>query len=302
MSREVIADLTAGALALRLTSLEPGEGFAIGGQANEAYHRGPGLSVSGAKRILKTPFHYHELAKPHDAPPKAPTPAMVNGTLVHCALLEPEEFDKRYWIGPDVDKRSKAWKEYVQTAEANGVELITKVQRDAAMRQAGALRALPEVAELLNAQGGAAEQSVYWRDVAHGLLLKCRPDWKAPVGYGRGMVLLDVKTAADASPEGFAKACGTWGYFMQDPWYCDGVQAAEGVEVHGMVFAVVESEYPHAAKSYMLGDESRDFGRKRIAVARARYAQCLERDEWPGYGPGIQVIDLPRWAFSAANL
>lgn len=282
--------------------LEPGQGIAVDGISNEEYHAGPGLSVSGAKRLLRTPFHYRALAQQHDAPPKAPTPAMVNGTLVHCALLEPNEFDSRYWIGPEVDKRTKQWKDYLQTAQGNGVELISKVQRDAAMRQADALRALPEVAELLDAPGFVAEQSVYWRDVAHGLLFKCRPDGRTPVGRGRGVVLLDVKTAADASPEGFAKACGTWGYHLQDPWYCEGVQTALGVEVHGMVFAVVESEYPHAAKTYMLGDESRAFGRERIALARARYAECMERDEWPGYGPGIQVIDLPRWAFSAAQL
>ena len=282
------------------TKLQPGEGFAVEGLSNEEYHAGPGLSVSGAKRLLVSPFHFHELAKPHHVPPKAPTPAMVNGTLVHCALLEPAEFDKRYWIGPEVDKRTKAWKEYVETANANGVELITQVQRDAAMRQADALRKLSAVAELL--PHGVAEQSIYWRDQAHGLLLKCRPDLRAPVAHGNGAVLLDVKTAIDASPEGFAKSCANFGYYMQDPWYCEGVQAALGVEVHGMVFAVVESEFPHACAAYMLSDEARDYGRQRIARARQVYRDCAASDTWPGYPTDIQVIDLPRWAYSAAQL
>lgn len=282
-------------------ALLPGEGFGIDGLSNEEYHGGPGLSVSGAKRILQSPFHYHELAKPHDAPPKAPTPSMVNGTLVHCALLEPGCFDLRYRVGPEgVDKRTKGWREYAESAAAAGAEVITSVQRDAAMRQAEALRQLPAVADLL--REGVAEQSVYWRDHAHGLLLKCRPDWRSPVAHGRGAVLLDVKTAVDASPDGFAKACANFGYFMQDPWYCEGVATALGIEVHGMVFAVVENEYPHACAAYMLSDEARELGRDRIARARARYLECVKSGTWPSYPTQIQVIDLPRWAYSAAQL
>lgn len=284
-----------------LRALEPGRGVSFNGVSNEQYHAGPGLSMSGAKRLLVSPFHFHELAQAHDAPPKTPTAAMVNGTLVHCALLEADCFDKRYRTMPEgMDKRTKGWREFSAALTAAGLEAISLVQREAAMRQAAALRKLPAVAELL--AHGQAEQSVYWRDVAHGLLLKCRPDWQTPVGHGRGVVLLDVKTAIDASPEGFAKACANWGYYMQDPWYCEGVQTALGVEVHGMVFAVVESEFPHACAAYMLSDEARDYGRQRIARARAVYRDCMESGIWPSYPQDIQVIDLPRWAYSAANL
>lgn len=284
-------------------ALLPGEGFAVDGLPNEDYHQGPGLSVSGAKRLLVSPFHFHALAQPHAAPPKAPTPAMQNGTLVHCALLEPDQFDLRYVTAPEgLDKRSKAWRDFAAGSEEWGIEVITSVQRDAAMRQAAALRALPAVAELLDAPDGFAERSVYWRDHAHGLLLKCRPDFMSPVAHHKGAILLDVKTAADASPEGFAKSCANFGYYMQDPWYCEGVAAALGVEVHGMVFGVVESEFPHACAAYMLSDEARDFGRQRIARARQVYRDCTASGTWPGYPQDIQVIDLPRWAYSAAQL
>lgn len=287
--------------AINPEALLPGEGFAINAHSNAEYHAGPGLSVSGAKRILASPFHYHALAQPHDAPPKAPTPAMVNGTLTHCALLEPREFDKRYAAGGEgADKRSKEWREFAKHMADSGLEIITHQQREAAMRQAAALRALPVVAELL--ADGVAEQSVYWKDHAHGLLLKCRPDWRASVAHGRGAVLLDVKTAVDASPEGFGKACANFGYFMQAPWYCEGVATALGLEVHGMVFAVVESEFPHACAAYMLSDEALALGRERNALARKRYAQCVASGEWPGYPQEIQVIDLPRWAYHAAQL
>lgn len=276
-----------------LTALEPGQGLILDGLTNTDYHAGPGLSVSGAKRLLVTPYHYHALTGERTAPPKAPTPGMMNGTLVHCLVLEPDEFGLRYVVGPDADVRSKAWKEFGAAALAMGLEVISQVMYDRARGQAEALRAVPEVAELL--REGIAEQSVFWRDEAHGLLLKCRPDWRAPVSHGAGIVLLDVKTCADASDEGFASACAKFGYYMQDPWYCEGVAAATGLRVEGMVFGVVENEYPFAARAFMLSDEARAAGREQYAKARATYAACLTRGDWPGYPPGIAVIDLPRW-------
>lgn len=277
-----------------LEALQPGEGLTHDSLPNADYHAGPGLSVSGAKRLLQTPYHYHALTGSRTAPSKAPTAGMVNGTLVHCLVLEPDEFGLRYTVGPEgVDVRTKAWKEFGAQALAAGLEVITQAMYERAKGQAEALRLVPAVAELL--AEGIAEQSVYWRDTAHGLLLKCRPDWRSPVAHGKGIVLLDVKTATDASAEGFASACAKFGYYMQDPWYCEGVQAATGVEVHGMVFGVVESDYPHAAAAYMLSDAARAEGREAAARARSTYAGCITRGEWPGYPQDIQVIDLPRW-------
>jgi len=277
-----------------LAGLDVDEGVCIDGVSNADYHAAPGLSVSGAKRLLVTPYHYHALTGERTAPPKAPTAGMVNGTLVHCLVLEPDEFGLRYVVGPEgVEPRSKVWKDFCAQALAAGFEVITSMMYERAKGQAEALRKLPAVAELL--AEGVAEQSVWWRDTAHGLLLKCRPDWRAPVGNGNGIVLLDVKTATDASAEGFASACGKFGYYMQDPWYCDGVQRATGIEVHGMVFGVVESEFPYACAAYMLSDEARREGREAAARARSTYAACITRGEWPGYPQDIQVIDLPRW-------
>jgi hypothetical protein len=270
----------------------PSNGVLLG-LANEAYHKGPGLSHSGLKRMRKSPYHYHELALgTHEVPPPAPTLQMMNGTLTHCALLEPSQFDARYVVGPAVDKRSKEWREF--TKQVPTCEVITSLQRDAAFRQADALRRLPDVAALLSS--GEPEVSAYWIDPETQVLCKCRPDWVSPVGYGRGVVLLDVKTASDASPEGFSKAVANYGYHTQADWYCTGYALATGLEVHGMLFAVVESEYPHACAAYMLDDEALQRARLDNREALALYARCAANDEWPGYPTDIQVITLPRWA------
>lgn len=264
---------------------------------SQTYHAGPGLSHSDAKRLHKSPFHYHALKQGiATAPPrKEPTPQMFNGTLVHCAVLEPDQFDKRYRVAPDVRKNTKVYQAFELECIAAGVEPISQMQRDAAFKQAEALRSLPEVAELLDGEGDC-EVSCFWIDPLTGVLCKCRPDRASRVGYGRGAVLLDVKTTGDASPEGFAKACASFSYHTQADWYCEGYAIATGLDVHGMVFAAVESEYPHACAAYMLDDESLRVARERNRAARELYAQCMKAAEWPSYPRNIQVITLPPWA------
>lgn len=256
------------------------------------YHVGPGLNLSGIKRFRKTPFHFRALANPGDAPPAAPTPAMLNGTLVHCATLEPAEFDKRYAIGPEISRNSNKWRDFV--ADHPGMEVITHVQYQAAVRQAAALRALPDVAALL--EDGSPEVSAYWTDEATGILCKCRPDWVAPVAMGTGVILVDVKTASDASPEGFARSAADLGYHLQAAWYCEGYARASGLEVHGMVFAVVESAFPHAVAAYMLDDIALGKGHAALRTALTRFAECDRANSWPGYPAEIMTLQLPPWA------
>lgn len=263
------------------------------GLPSAEYHAGPGLSHSDLKRLRRTPWHYRAMKLDHDQHAKAPTAQMFNGTLVHCALLEPAEFPDRYRVCDD-DKRTKAFKEAATAAQALGYELISSVQRDAAMAQADALRTLPQVAELL--ASGAPEVSAFWQDPRHNVLCKCRPDWVTPVGFGKGAVLLDVKTTGDASLEQFARSIHNFNYHTQADWYCDGYARATGLEVHGMVFAVVENEYPYVPAAYMLDDVSLRIARQLNTDALESYVRCNQVDTWPGYPDTIQVISLPKWA------
>lgn len=269
-------------------------GGIVHGLTNESYHAGPGWSVSGVKRFRRSPYHFHALKGPHGAPPKEPTAAMVNGTLVHCATLEPDEMPRRYAVGPDGPRTSKAWKDHAAWAAMTGLEPITGVQYIAALRQAAALRTLPDVDTLLS--DGQPEVSAFWRDEATGVLCKCRPDWVSPVADGTGVILVDVKTTADASPEAFARSAANLGYHLQAAWYCHGYAQATGLEVHGMVFACVESEFPHAVAAYMLDDEAIAKGRAACDAALVAYAECERTCTWPSYPQDIVTLQLPPWA------
>ncbi len=52
---------------------------------NEAYHRGPGISSSELKTIIKSPMHYKYLSEN----PRPQTANMALGTAAHALILEP---------------------------------------------------------------------------------------------------------------------------------------------------------------------------------------------------------------------
>jgi exodeoxyribonuclease VIII len=185
------------------------------------------------------------------------------------------------------------WREFNESTD--GKTIITTAQYETAMRQADSIRALPEVAEVL--QRGRPEVTAMWRDPVTGELCRCRPDWVAEFGGSR-VALLDVKTCSDASADEFCRQIARKRYHVQDAFYMDGYGAAIGSDVLGFVFVAVESEWPFAANAVMLNQRSRDQGRADYRRNLDAYAECRRNEAWPGYGDKIQLVDMPHWAFS----
>jgi len=65
---------------------------------NADYHADPAVSASHLHAIAKSPQHYWSRFLDPQRQPVEPTAAMRLGSLVHCAVLEPEELHKRYAV------------------------------------------------------------------------------------------------------------------------------------------------------------------------------------------------------------
>lgn len=257
----------------------------------EQYHATQALSASGLKLMKRSPAHYYgEHFDPKRPPPAAPTAAMANGTLVHCAIFEPDALASRYVVKPAGMKLST--KEGMAWRDAQTATIVDAADMAAALAQADAVRAVPELAALLS--DGYGEASAFWIDPSTGELCKCRPDWTSP--SGDGVILIDGKTTRDASPDGFGRAIWNLDYHLAAAWYTDGFEAATGLRVHGFVFAAVENTWPHAACAYMLGDDVLDAARRENRRLLNTYAECRRTGQWPGYTAGVSLINLPRWA------
>lgn len=258
--------------------------------SNTEYHATAAVSATILKAMRKSPAHGRALTDPA-RPAKAPSAAMAAGTLAHCALLEPEQLAARYAVKPkDFDGRTAAGKAWA--ADNAGREIVSAEQMQTALRQADAVRALPEIGHML--ASGRPEVSAFWIDPATGAYCKCRPDWVHETDAG--VVLLDLKTTQDASPAGFPRSIANYGYHLQDAHYRDGYEIASGKAVLGLVFVVVEADFPHAAAAYMLDELSLQKGRDEVQALRRRYVECAAADAWPAYPDTITPISLPAWA------
>ncbi|RIQ77792.1 exonuclease VIII, partial [Bordetella avium] len=263
-------------------------------------------------RINVSPANFYDLTMNPARPPEPQRKGQLEGQLAHCAILEPEEFDSRYAVlpadAPDRPTeamvnaknpsessiaRQKWWAEWNQKSQ--GRIIITNDQRETAMRQAEAVRCLPDVAEALAA--GVAESSAYWIDQETGVLCRCRPDWCHPAGES-GVILLDVKTFSDASPHEFSRQIARKRYHVQDAFYTDGYAAASGKSVLAFIFVAVQDAWPFAASAVMLDPRSQDQGRRDYRRNLSTYAECLTSGNWPGFGQGVHLASLPNWAFN----
>lgn len=249
---------------------------------NEQYHADPAVSASHIKEAMRSPYHYWARFLDSNRKPVEPTAAMRFGSLVHTAVLEPEELLQRYGVAPD--RRTKAGKEQAERMAADGIEAITEADMTMALSMAASVRNHPAAAALL--AKGKAEQSFWWDDLPTGLRCKCRPDWY------HGTTVVDLKTCADASPAAFARSVATYNYHIQAAHYLAGLHGAER-----FVFVAVEKTAPYAVAVYELDAAAMALGRTMRDNALEVIATCKAADSWPGYGDtSVQTLSLPAWA------
>lgn len=264
----------------------------------DAYHADPApqrsLSVSGAKKLLppSCPAIF-EYERRH---PKPPSDAMDLGTVAHKMVLgsgpEIVVVDAANWM-------TKAAKEQREAARLAGAVALLRDDYGRALAMANAVRAHPVAGALFHPGTGTPERSLFWEDPATGITLRARPDWLPhAAGHGRRFIITDLKTCASAEPGAVAKQVFNLRYFMQAPWYADGVAALGLHPAPDFLFVFVESAPPHLITIAQLKDEAMDAGRALNRQAIERYRDCTEAGVWPGYSDEpIEAIDLPFWAY-----
>lgn len=262
----------------------------------DEYHAMAPVSKSQLDTLDLSPAIFYARHRAVGRPAPVSKAGQLEGQLAHCAVLEPDEFEARYVVGPSVNRNTKVWKEFVE-AHPNRVA-IQDDQREAAIRQAVSVRALPEIGEAL--QNGKAEVSAFWTDEQTGVACRCRPDFVHPFD-DKSVALLDLKTYTDPSPREFARQCARKNYAKQAAFYSDGYEAASGMIVRAFIFIAVSTEYPYAASATMLDEDSLESGRQHYKRNLRTYADCERTGEWPGYSNGITLIRLPQWAMEVED-
>ena len=254
---------------------------------NELYHKAYGLSCSDLKVMLRSPAHYHASL----LFPQKTTPEMLLGSALHTAVLQPELFDEEYMELPKIDRRTKEGKELYKQYSDSGKTLLDSVTVATVQKMKGSLMQHPIISSVLSS--GSPELSCFGclPEFPH-TLVKCRPDW-----YNEELgVLLDLKTACDASPKAFSKASADYFYHLQNALYQDLFSHVSGKHIQAFLFAVVEKEPPYAVALYQLDADAVEKGRDLYHKALVAYNDSLDRNYWVGYSPRIEILQLPAWA------
>lgn len=270
--------------------------------ANADYHAIDALSASGTKRIMQSPMHYR-YDREH---PTEPTDAMLIGTALHCAVLEPERFaDDVIVIPGDAPRRPAArsvnakkpsvetldalafWRDF--DGRAAGKTVLKQEAFEKVQYMAAAVMRHPVYETYLCE--GEAEYSMLWEDARLRIPCKCRFDYLRPDG-----IALDLKSCQDASADGFARSVAQFKYHWQAAFYNNGHEHVRDESLRAFLFIAVESVAPYGCAVYALEPNAIAYGLNRVEEAMLLYRQVRETGYWRGYSEQIQPLRLPKWA------
>lgn len=250
----------------------------------ESYFEMDGLSHSGMTDLAVSPMRYwHRHINP-ERPPDEPTAEMRFGSAVHCAILEPEEFEKRYCAEVQIPEGAldtvadlRAWLiargekpkgtlkrdliSQVCALDATAVPIVALIEEDHALLNAGkvmfkaeawkriqgcveALRAEPEFMGFLNLEG-ESEKEYTVKCSDTGVPLKAMMDWVTKY------FTLDIKTISAFRGKNFDKAIADaiwYQSYCRQAYLYTMIRRLCGESPKEFIFAFVESEPPHEVR------------------------------------------------------
>ena len=223
------------------------------------------LSYSALLRFKQSPKSFID----YKVNPKEQTDSMKLGTLVHCLVLQPEDFKKKYVTDTDIcneigGAKPRATKAYKEWAGAQTSEIIKQDVLDLATMMADSVKNNPAASWVLS----KAESFEVKMEFEHeGLKFKSFLD-----GYGQ--VILDLKICRDAAPDKFRRVIINDGYYLQAgvyeaslqgeilPYYIIAVDQSGGVSVHE------------------LEDDLIDFGMQEFSRLSREFKDCLNTNSF----------------------
>lgn len=239
------------------------------------------LNNTGMKYLQQSPAHYRAWrAGLLDA---ESTPAQLFGAAVHCRILEPDDFHRRY-ARFEGDRRTKAGKAAWAEIQLSGKAAFNARDWEAIQAIYDAVMLHPAAAHLV--ENSHHEIARTWTDDDTGAACKGIADMLDMATW----TLTDLKTTLDAGPDGFKTALARYQYHRQGAFYLDGFKAA------AFNIIAVEKAPPYAVAVYRLPPYVLNFGRDIYKPLAALYQDCIESDRWPAYDSGVNDMHLPAWA------
>lgn len=274
------------------------------------YHSEPGLSSTGAKKILKSAAHYKDyIENPHETKAEfdvgSAAHSKILGVGAQLAVYPDGDGPEKHTMIDDKGEEvtlsnvlavngavsTKAAKDFEKKSRDAGLIPVKRVTARVVDRMAESVLSDPRARRIL--EGSAREVSAFAVDPETGIDLRGRFD---VLGERAG----DVKTTSgSASETGFELDAFRHGYDVQLAHYEFIHELITGSEIP-YFFIVVENTRPYLTGFHTIGKEEAAAARDKARIARTRLARALETNEWPGYenrsGGPIGTLRAPAFA------
>jgi hypothetical protein len=268
---------------------------------NDVYHLDVNrIGKSGLDLIHRSPMHYWAKYLDPLREREEKTKALIQGSLIHTAILEPHKLQDEYCIAPKVDRRTTKGKDDWNTFMLMnaGKQAIEEEDFRMSICIKNAVAKHPTASALLN-KPGAVEQPIFWtmpvtlKDGTSMMInCKAKPDKLTDDGF-----ILDPKSTDDASMFKFGRSAFNYRYHVQAAWYTDGYTAVYGKPPQAFVFIAIEKTAPYGIAVYYADEETIQLGRKAYMEDLQVYAESLRSGLWPCYPVEIQSLSFPKFAF-----
>lgn len=230
------------------------------------------LSYSALKAFSLSPASFIE----YKIGEKPTTKAMKMGSALHCAILEPDEFENRYLIltkdmlpNPDKDFRDSANKSFklsfIAKAESEGKEILDPSEHEEC-KLYQRLCWTNQISKTYLTNLTKKEQYAEWN--FQGIMFRGYID-----GIGSGYIM-DLKKVADASPEKIKRSA------IYDQWHWQGClyrQSEFADEFTGFYNLAVDKTSPCV---FELGDFSYQKALAELTHIINEFKRCVDLQLW----------------------
>lgn len=176
---------------------------------NEQYHARSEVGASMLKTILYSPEDYRDFYVAHTRKFEQ-TKSMLLGSLVHCLILEPKNYESIYAVEPAVDGRTTDGKKIKAefALKSLGKQIVDAKMDKKARAIANRALSEPMVQEFI--EGAIIERAVVSVDEKTGIEIKCKADIFRERPDLDSDVHIDIKTAQKPKP--YQRGDGTWAW------------------------------------------------------------------------------------------
>lgn len=269
----------------------------------DPYFSLPGISNSALSAFKRSPKHYlHQKDNPIEA-----TADMNLGSLIHCIVFEPQNYDQYFLLMdestkpfPAADYRNGAnrdWRDGLQKRAVEAELILIDAKMKARAEKAKESLLNDKVAsELITAKDNEFESGITWS--------KSKSQCKGKLDVRNPYFIADLKTTKDADPYGFKRLIFQRDIHRQIGMYLDGDAGGQFDPKslkEGFVIAL-ENDEPYGVSVHRLTPEVIIDGYKQYMDLLYQFQTCLDTNTWPGYefkakfsSEGIFDVELPEW-------